>query len=114
MQHVNEHDMEFRGGASGVKYLFRGPAIDWGVIVFAPGERLGGHYHERVEETFYFVEGDGGTMIVNGQEHAIRIGDAFRLDPQDRHDIVNTGLAPLKAVFIKSSYDPQDKVNVGP
>lgn len=111
MQHVNENDLEFRGGASGVKYLFRGPKIDWGVIVFAPGERLGHHYHERVEETFYFVEG-GGVMIVNGTEHRIRVGDAFRLDPTDRHDIVNDTSAPLKAVFIKSTYDPKDKVNV--
>lgn len=112
MQHLNENDLEFRGGASGVKYLFRGPHIDWGVIVFAPGEQLGHHYHERIEETFYFVEGSG-RMIVNGQEHRIRVGDAFRLDPADRHDILNDTAAPLKAVFIKSAYDPKDKVNVG-
>ncbi len=112
MQHVNENDLEFRGGASGVKYLFRGPRIDWGVVVFNPGERLGHHFHERVEETFFFVAGQGGAMIVNGQEHRIRIGDAFRLEPQDRHDIVNDTDVPLKAVFIKSSYDPKDKVDV--
>jgi len=112
MQRVNEKDLDFRGGDSGVKYLFRGPVIDWGVIVFAPGERLGHHYHERVEETFYFIEGTGGKMIVDGTEHPIRIGDAYRLAPTERHDIVNDTAEPLKAIFIKSTYDPQDKVNV--
>ncbi len=112
MEHVNEKDLDFRGGDSGVKYLFRGPIIDWGVIVFAPGERLGHHYHERVEETFYFIEGAGGKMIVDGVEHPIRIGDAFRLSATEKHDIVNDTAEPLKAIFIKSTYDPRDKVNV--
>ena len=112
MQHVNENDLEFRGGDSGVKYLFRGPNIDWGVVVFKPGETLGHHFHERVEETFFFVEGKGGKMIVDGRPHEIRIGDAYRLEPHDRHDIVNDTDALLKAVFIKSAYDPKDKVGV--
>ena len=112
MQHVNENDLEFRGGDLGVKYLFRGPEIDWGVIVFKPGETLGHHFHERVEETFYFVEGKGGKIVVNGAPFRIRIGDAFRLEPHDKHDIVNDTDVPLKAVFIKSTYEPKDKVNV--
>jgi mannose-6-phosphate isomerase-like protein (cupin superfamily) len=112
MDHVNEHDLAFRSGASGVKYFFRGPQVDWGVVIFNPGERLGEHLHERVEETFYFVEGQGGTMVVNGQERPIRIGDVFRLNPTERHDIINTTAVPLKVVFIKSTYDPKDKVDV--
>ena len=112
MQHVNENDLAFRGGDSGVKYLFRGPRIDWGVIVLGPGETLGHHFHERVEETFYFVAGKGGKMVVNGAPFPIRIGDAFRLEPHDKHDIVNDTDTPLKAVFIKSTYDPKDKIDV--
>ncbi|HOI54523.1 MAG TPA: cupin domain-containing protein [Phycisphaerae bacterium] len=113
MEHVNEKDLEFRGsgGRSGVKYLFRGPIIDWGVIVFAPGETLGRHFHERVEETFYFIDGKGGTMVINDERRPIRIGDAYRLNPTERHDIINDTDAPLRAVFIKSTYDPKDKVN---
>ena len=112
MEHVNEHDLEYRNGDSGVKYLFRGPNIDWGVVVFAPGETLGHHFHERVEETFYFVEGRGGKIVIDGREHPIRIGDAFRLEAPEKHDIVNDTDVPLKAVFIKSTYDPKDKVKV--
>ena len=112
MQHVREQDQAYRGGASGVKYLIRGPTIDWGVILFAPGEQLGRHMHNRVEETFFFIEGKGGRFLVDGTEHPIEIGAAFRLSPGEVHNIINDTDTPLKAVFIKSSYDPKDKVDV--
>ncbi len=112
MERVNEHDQAYRGGASGVKYLFRGPRIDWGVILFAPGEELGRHRHHEVEETFYFVEGTGGRFICDDTEHPIAVGTAFRIEPGEVHNIVNDTDTPLKAVFIKSEYKPDDKVKV--
>lgn len=112
MEHVREQDQAYRGGASGVKYLFRGPRIDWGVILFAPGEQLGRHVHHEVEETFYFVEGEGGRFIVDDAEHPISVGAAFRIEPGEVHNIINDTRAPLKAVFIKSAYRPKDKVDV--
>ncbi len=112
MEKVSEKDREYRGGTSGVKYLFRGPRIDWGVILFAPGEELGRHVHREVEETFYFVEGKGGRFIVDGVEHPIEVGTAFRIEPGEVHNIVNDTDVPLKAVFIKSDYKPDDKENV--
>ena len=112
MDIVREQDQPYRGGESGVKYLFRGPRIDWGVIRFAPGEQLGRHKHHEVEETFYFVEGEGGRFIVDGAEHAIAVGSAFRIEPGEVHNIVNDTGVPLKAVFIKSAYLPKDKIDV--
>jgi mannose-6-phosphate isomerase-like protein (cupin superfamily) len=112
MEKVTEQDQAYRGGASGVKYLFRGPRIDWGVILFAPGEELGRHMHNRVEEMFYFVEGQGGRFLVDGTEYPIQTGTAFRIEPGEVHNILNDTDAPLKAVFIKSSFDPKDKVDV--
>jgi len=109
MQKVNEADLEFRGGDSGVKYLMRGPNIDWGIILLKPGERLNPHYHEQVEETFYFAQG-AGTIIVNGVTYRAVQGDAYRLEPLERHEVVNDTDAPTKLVFIKHLYLPQDKV----
>ena len=51
MERVNQHDLEIRSCDAGVKYLFRGPHIDWGVLKMKPGDTLGHHYHDRVEET---------------------------------------------------------------
>jgi len=109
---VREQEQPYRGGMSGVKYLVRGPRIDWGVILFAPGEELGRHRHEEVEETFFFVEGRGGRFIVDGAEHPIEAGMALRIEPGEVHNIVNDTDAPLKAVFMKSPYKPKDKVEV--
>jgi quercetin dioxygenase-like cupin family protein len=106
---VNEHEQEYRDGDHGVKYFFRGPHLDWGVIRLRPGDALGAHYHRKVEETFYFT-GGAPTMIVNGAEHIVRPGDVFRLEPEDRHDIVNNSQEIANAVFIKFPFDKDDKV----
>jgi quercetin dioxygenase-like cupin family protein len=111
MEKVNEHALEFRGGSSGVKYLFRGPRIDWGILKLLPGETLGHHYHEAVEETFYFLQG-APTIIVNGIEERVTEGDAYRLEAGEKHDIVNDTDDAVVAIFIKSTFDPGDKVSV--
>ena len=109
MQQVKEQDLEYRDGDHGVKYLFRGPNIDWGVIRLKPGGALGGHYHERVEETFYFTSGSA-KAVVNGEDHRARAGDAFRMEPGDRHDIVNDADEDCDMVFIKFPFDKKDKI----
>lgn len=111
MERVNEYDQEYRGGDSGVKYMYRGPNIDWGVILMKPGETLGDHYHEEVEETFYFTQGTP-IMKVNDQEHRVNVGDAFRLVPPDKHDIINDTEGEVKITFIKYPFRPKDKVSV--
>jgi quercetin dioxygenase-like cupin family protein len=111
MQRVRESEREFRGGNSGVKYLFRGPNIDWGVILLLPGQRLGGHYHNEVEETFYILEGQA-TLYMDNVKHPLVTGDAVRLEAPEHHDIVNESDQPVKMVFIKYPYFPKDKVDL--
>ena len=109
MEHVNEHECEFRFSDHGPKYLLRGPRLEWGIIRFQPGQELGAHKHEEVEETFYFTRGTP-LVVVNGEEHRVRVGDAFRMEPGDVHNIINDTDEPIDAVFIKSAYLPEDKV----
>ncbi|GAJ06057.1 unnamed protein product, partial [marine sediment metagenome] len=45
MQRVNEHECKFRGENWGVKYIIRGPRIDWGIILLKPGQTMGVHGH---------------------------------------------------------------------
>lgn len=102
MQRVNEFELPFRSGDSGAKYLYRGPLIDWGVILLKPGERLAPHYHQEVEETFYVVRGQG-TIKTGGQEHRLIPGDAYRLEAREDHELANAGDEDLKIVFIKGA-----------
>lgn len=111
MERVNEHDLPFRHGDHGPKYLFRGPHHEWGVIVFQPGQSLGPHKHAQVEETFYFEAG-APQMIVDGVSHRVRPGDVFKLAPGEAHDIVNDAPEDTRIIFIKCPYLPEDKVNV--
>lgn len=110
MQKISEHEQPYRDGDHGVKYFFRGPNLDWGVIRLRPGDSLGAHYHRRVEENFYITSGSP-TMVVNGQRIPAKPGDVFRLEPQDRHDLVNDSPEVATAVFIKFPFDKDDKVN---
>jgi len=111
MERVNANELEYRNRESGPKYLFRGPRIDWGLIRFLPGQTLGRHFHRQVEETFYFHSGTG-LMVVEDLEYDIEPGEAFRIEPGETHDIINTGEVPLEGIFIKHSYMPEDKVDV--
>ena len=108
MQRASEHDAEFRGGDWGVKYFVRGPKIDWGMILLKPGQAMGEHGHQEVEETFYCMAG-APTMIVDGTEIQTRQGDVFRLEPPERHDIRNDTDEIVRIIFIKSPYLPHDK-----
>jgi len=111
MEKVNENNKQFRHGDWGPKYMFRGPRIDWGVIVIKPGESLKPHYHNDVEETFYFIEGTP-KVIIEGQEFRVKVGDAFRIEPKEKHDVINDTQEYVKAVMLKFPYSPEDKVMV--
>lgn len=109
MIRVNEFELEFRKGDSGPKYLIRGPRIDWGVLVLKPGETLGQHYHNQVQETFFFLEGEP-IVKVNGEDIRVKVGDAFMMEEGDKHDIINDTDRNTRMVFIKCPFDPDDKV----
>lgn len=111
MERVNEADLAFRGGDSGVKYLMRGPHLDWGVILLKAGETLEGHYHRQVEETFYVLTGQA-TFSVQGDEMMAGPGTALRMEPGESHAVRNAGDDDLKIVFIKWPYLPEDKVSL--
>lgn len=111
MELVNENDKEYRMGDHGPKYLHRGPRMEWGLILLRPKDTLGAHYHKEVEEVFYFLEGEP-KMIVNEKEYRVKVGDAFRIEPEERHDIINDTNECVKIVFIKTPFIPEDKVNI--
>jgi quercetin dioxygenase-like cupin family protein len=111
MEKVREAERQYRDGDSGVKYLFRGPRIDWGVILLLPGQSLEAHYHQQVEETFYVLEGQAA-FYVDNVKHELVAGDAVRLEPPQCHSVVNESAEPLRMVFVKCPYLPEDKVSV--
>ena len=88
----------------------RGPSIDWGVILLQKGELMGdkAHGHNEIDETFYFIKGNG-TMIINNKEYDAPEGSVFLCEPGELHNIRNDSEVPIKIVFIKGEYKPDDK-----
>ena len=89
----------------------RGPSIDWGLIYLKPGEAMGAnaHGHNIIDETFYFVEGDG-VMVIDGIDYQAPEGSVFLCEPKEMHNIRNDSEKPVKIVFIKGEYKPDDKI----
>jgi quercetin dioxygenase-like cupin family protein len=111
MEQVNEHDLQYRGGDHGPKYLFRGPHFEWGVILLQAGQAMTPHRHEVVEETFYFETGTP-QFIVDGVAHRVKPGDVFKLEPGEAHDIINDASTDTRVIFVKCPYEPADKVDL--
>ncbi|MFX0073470.1 MAG: cupin domain-containing protein [Candidatus Hermodarchaeota archaeon] len=89
----------------------RGPSIDWGVIFLKPGESMAekAHGHNILDETFYFIEGNG-VMIIDNDEYDAPQGSVFLCEPKEMHNIRNDSNMPIKVVFIKGEYLPEDKI----
>lgn len=109
MEIVHEQERAFREGDWGIKYLFRGPRLDCGIVYLKPGTSMGAHYHREVEETFIILEGKG-VLKLNGQSIPVEAGMSFRVEPGERHDLCASE-SFLRGIFVKVPYLPEDKVS---
>lgn len=109
---VREKEIEYRfDNVSGPKYLLRGPKVDVGLVVLTPGEDFQAHYHRQVEEDFFTLEGECDIWVA-GEKVTVQAGDIVAVPPMEPHYLVNNGSSNWKAVFVKSPYDPKDKVDI--
>ena len=95
---------DVRGGALFVFSNKRGAGRQWSrpdAGLIAAGARL---TDERRDGT--------PIMRVNGEDHRIKPGDAFRLEPKDTHEIINDTDADARMMFLKCPFLPDDKVAI--
>lgn len=81
------------------RVLFTGQRTQIVIMSIPPGGDIGEEQHQRVEQILVNVEGEG-TAIINGVASPFRAGDVMVLVPGVRHNLVNTGKAPLKLYTI--------------
>jgi uncharacterized cupin superfamily protein len=60
------------------------------VITLRPGQRGRVHRHERQEEVYLVLEGEL-TLIVEGTEHRLGVGDLARVPAPTRRQLTNAG-----------------------
>ena len=77
------------------------------VYEIAPGGHLGWHT-DATEETQYIIDGSGELCMEDGR-YPVGPGSVFVLPTNVRHDLVNTGKEPLRAVaFFAAAMFTQD------
>jgi mannose-6-phosphate isomerase-like protein (cupin superfamily) len=77
-------------------------------MVIKPGKSEGGpdNRHRGADQWLYVVDGEG-EAIVNGRAERLAAGTLLLIEKGDRHEIRNTGKAPLQTVnfYVPPAYD---------
>jgi mannose-6-phosphate isomerase-like protein (cupin superfamily) len=68
-------------------------------MVLAPGEAEGGagNRHRGADQWLYVVSGSG-QAIVDGRRQALRRGTLLLIERREKHEVRNTGRAPLRTL----------------
>lgn len=69
--------------------LYTGQHSQLVVMCIGPNEDIGEEIHEIVDQFLRVEEGEG-KLIINGEEHIVKDGDAFIVPAQTKHNVVNT------------------------
>lgn len=80
--------------------------IDFFLSSYAPKAFAEEHTHERSEEIFYFLRGEG-LFVLNRIRNVVRAGGVIFVPPGTPHGIFNTGLEPL--VFVVCASPPEQE-----
>ncbi|WKZ29103.1 MAG: cupin domain-containing protein [Patescibacteria group bacterium] len=89
------------------KVLFTGKKSQLVAMSIPAGGEIGEETHDHVEQTLYFHAGEG-EAVLDGQASPIRAGDVLVVTPGTRHNVRNTGSAPLK---IATVYAPPNHID---
>lgn len=82
--------------------LYTGQHSQLVVMSLKPGEEIGLEVHEIVDQ-FIRIESGEGKVIMNGEEHPIKDGDAFVVPALAKHNVINTSSEkPLKLYTVYS------------
>lgn len=81
------------------------------LIVLQPGERGRIHRHERQEEVFVVLDGTL-TLAVEGKERDLAVGDAARVAPDVRRQLVNRGPGRLALLALGGHGDHRGRDGV--
>lgn len=68
-------------------------------LILAPGQRGRIHRHAAQEEVYVVLEGTL-SLLVEGEEETLEVGDLIRVAPQVRRQVVNRGPDPLRLIAL--------------
>ena len=77
------------------RVLYTGKHLQLVLMTLQPGEEIGSEVHEDRDQFFRIDEG-AGTVDIDGAANAVEDGSAVIVPAGARHNVRNTGSAPLK------------------
>ncbi len=77
------------------RVLYTGRNLQLVLMTLPPGEEIGEEVHEDRDQFFRIEEGEG-EVLIDGHTHPIEDDDAIIVPAGARHNVRNTGDAPLK------------------
>lgn len=83
--------------------VFTGKHLQLVVMNLKPSEEIGMEVHAAVDQFFRIEEGEG-KVLMNGEEHLIKDGDAIVIPAGTEHNIINT--SSEKALKLYTIYTP--------
>lgn len=92
------------------KVLFTGQHIQLVLMCLKPNEEIGLEIHE-ITDQFLRIESGEGKVILNGEEHPIKDGDAIIVPAGVEHNVINTSSSEeLKLYTIYAPPHHKDEV----
>jgi mannose-6-phosphate isomerase-like protein (cupin superfamily) len=71
-----------------------------GLMLLTSGKSVGKHSTENFEELIIILEGMGQVQITGQMPLEVKSGVAVYIPPETEHNVVNTGNAPLRYIYI--------------
>lgn len=82
--------------------------VEIAMCVFSPGEIADLHYHEVMEEIYFFIEGEG-EIELDGIWHKVKAEDAVAIPVKKKHRIRNSSIEkPLRFLSVNSPFWRED------
>lgn len=107
---LNTSDTALRFETWGPGYLTRSDDAAFGTVVLRPGDEFGNHLHEHHTESFFVIAGEAEIWFDRAESATVSAGDMVRALPGVEHYLRNTSTSEFRALFIKSPWVDQDKI----
>lgn len=78
-----------------------------GLVTLAPQKSVGKHPTGDYEELVVVLEGQGEMTVIGGEKIQFSKGEVLYAPPHVEHDVLNTGIVPLKYIYVVAKTNGQ-------
>lgn len=103
IEELTEGNKDFR------RVLYTGKHMQLVLMSLRKGEEIGEEVHEDRDQ-FFRVEKGKGEIVIDGERHKIRSGDAMLVPAGARHNVINTGDKSLKLYTLYGPPEHKDGI----